>query len=188
MCHERSKMKEPTCGIRKAHSKNVTTSSVSYTLLYSYNLFGIIIHCSVSTCLRLCLHPCTCTLLATCCYEHMGSKIVGSFNYGGSLNVPILLSVVLVAFLYVVADFGGYPISRVLHTRFAAQNKFYGPRWRTHQTLATEVLYDGKWQQLERHTILAENNKTIKDWIWNNYKDQVNILVEKEGQYLVFRL
>eukprot|EP00668_Euglena_longa_P002220 GGOE01002565.1.p2 GENE.GGOE01002565.1~~GGOE01002565.1.p2 ORF type:complete len:231 (-),score=70.47 GGOE01002565.1:234-926(-) len=108
----------------------------------------------------------------------MGSKELPTSG-GGSLRLAFLISAFLAALVGMTHLLAG-PAPRPLP-------RFRGPRWRTPQTLQARVVYDSAREQVEEHTVRTEDNRTVSGWVWNNYPDQVNVLVEKDGSFLVFR-
>eukprot|EP00667_Euglena_gracilis_P020337 EG_transcript_21994 len=115
----------------------------------------------------------------------MGSKEfpAGSGGGGGAVRRALFLAAGLLLALCLAGRL--LPAAPAAAARRAG--RFNGPRWRTAQTVGTRVVYDSVRELVEEHTVRTEDNKTVTGWVWNNYADQVNILVEQDGAFLVFR-
>eukprot|EP01006_Ploeotia_vitrea_P051737 TRINITY_DN67601_c3_g10_i1.p1 TRINITY_DN67601_c3_g10~~TRINITY_DN67601_c3_g10_i1.p1 ORF type:complete len:231 (+),score=21.72 TRINITY_DN67601_c3_g10_i1:2-694(+) len=79
----------------------------------------------------------------------------------------------------------------VLYVSLSADNlqsHWPGGQWRTNQTVDTATIFENKWLQLERHWVRTDDSsQVIPDWMWINYRDQVNVLVQKDDLFWVFQ-
>lgn len=57
-----------------------------------------------------------------------------------------------------------------------------GPRYTTDQTLASKCLVQNKWMRLMQHSVRlgSTSSSPIGDWLFVDYHDRVNVLVEEE--------
>lgn len=56
-------------------------------------------------------------------------------------------------------------------------NVFQGPKWRTEQTVAARNILETEFARIEMHQVKM-GNKVVKDWIWMDISDQINVLVQ----------
>eukprot|EP00759_Apiculatamorpha_spiralis_P002415 PhF_6_TR10960/c0_g1_i2/m.17677 len=59
--------------------------------------------------------------------------------------------------------------------------------WRTNTTLTAETLVESPFMKLEVHTVRTPKGRVVDDWLWFDIADQVNILPEVNGEYVVFK-
>eukprot|EP00049_Salpingoeca_infusionum_P014203 m.264670 g.264670 ORF g.264670 m.264670 type:complete len:227 (+) comp15620_c0_seq1:135-815(+) len=65
---------------------------------------------------------------------------------------------------------------------------FQGPRWHhPGETVEAEELLNAKYARVESHTIRTSSGSIVSGWLWFDFHDTVNVLVETStGDFLVF--
>ena len=66
---------------------------------------------------------------------------------------------------------------------------YHGHQYRTAETQHSTCLVESKWMKVQQHAVqFVGSSNTITDWLWIDYHDRINVLVQDTaGQFLVFR-
>eukprot|EP00958_Prasinococcus_capsulatus_P014578 scaffold1535_cov382-Prasinococcus_capsulatus_cf.AAC.40 len=69
------------------------------------------------------------------------------------------------------------------------QGEYVGKHWSSPQTLSRQELAAYKRMRLEQHEVKTDKGFVVKDWLWVDTPDMVNIVVERaeDGRLLLFR-
>jgi 8-oxo-dGTP pyrophosphatase MutT (NUDIX family) len=58
-------------------------------------------------------------------------------------------------------------------------DKYTGHQYKSSETRGSICLVESKWMRLQKHTVqLAGQSNFISDWLWIDYHDRINVLVE----------
>lgn len=126
-------------------------------------------------------------------------------------SMPSQIIVILLSFSFVLGYFfrwivteGGRGNDKEVNLRHNASNnaclvflgQYSGSRYKQSSTVDRKCLVESKWMQLEQHSMHLEDedHTLIDDWLFINYHDRINVLVEdpssvgnNEPKFLIFR-
>eukprot|EP00045_Choanoeca_perplexa_P005820 m.48718 g.48718 ORF g.48718 m.48718 type:complete len:230 (+) comp13311_c0_seq2:155-844(+) len=66
---------------------------------------------------------------------------------------------------------------------------FHGPHWHhPGETIESREILDAAYARIESHTIRTSGGKLVPGWIWVDFRNRVDVLVENEdGDFIVFQ-
>ena len=96
---------------------------------------------------------------------------------------------------YVMGFFSAFLLLRCLlgtsinNNRISQEGKFQGAQyWKPGFTQNVDTLYETSFARFQLHHVLLEDGTTVKDWMWYDEADNVNVLVEtQQSTFLIFK-
>lgn len=102
----------------------------------------------------------------------------------GSYNLAFIIAASLIAALIMHASFRAR-LSLPVEDCTVSFGKYEGPSYSTDQTESSKCLVQNNWLRLMQHSVRlgsggSESSSLIGDWLFVDYHDRVNVLVEDE--------